>query len=234
MPPKLNKPIRIVVRPKPDVQAQSSLALEWAVKKPAGPKSNIVRDGRNVIHQGWTDGSETIEEYDVLTQRLLVRKHRKRTTLGADGEWVYEVGQETRVFNPLKDALAPSASNPIFTRCDTETDFEWRVRNCPWPLENYTVTVETEVPPVLVIRTANKKYFKRFDIPDLVRLSIPATSSALSFTHERNTLIIRYKKPVAAVKAADAAKSEASQLAKERTAATSGNAKAAEEACKQQ
>ncbi|RXN02817.1 DPCD protein [Labeo rohita] len=38
-------------------------------------------------------------------------------------------------------------------------------------------------------------YYKKFSIPDLDRCQLPLESTALSFTHANNTLIISYKKP---------------------------------------
>lgn len=45
------------------------------------------------------------------------------------------------------------------------------------------------------MRTSNKKYFKRFDIPDLKRLGIKLDESSVVWKYQHNTLIIGYDKP---------------------------------------
>jgi protein DPCD len=47
----------------------------------------------------------------------------------------------------------------------------------------------------IVVRTSNKKYFKRFDIPDLKRLGIKLDESCVAWKYQHNTLIIGYDKP---------------------------------------
>lgn len=49
---------------------------------------------RRKVHTVWEDlgGIEMAEEYDLYKDELLVRKLRKPTVLGGEGEWVYEVG----------------------------------------------------------------------------------------------------------------------------------------------
>lgn len=51
--------------------------------------------------------------------------------------------------------------------------------------------------PTPQIRTANKKYFKRIDVPELDRARIPLDPPGLSWDHENSTLIVQYKKPAA-------------------------------------
>jgi len=185
-------PVILKIRPQRDDASTSvdSVLAEWAGKKPQGEQTCIIREGRRKIHQAWLDGSETVEEFDVITDRLLIRKHRKPTTLGGEGKWIYEVGAETKVFNPDIDLFAPSAQQPV------------RVRNCPWPESVYSVVVDNGcTPSTIVIRTTNKKFFKRFPIPDLLRAGITKLDSqAISFVHEHGTLIVRYKKPAEVLK----------------------------------
>ena len=47
--------------------------------------------------------------------------------------------------------------------------FQWRIRNLPYPLSVYAVSVEDEK---IVLRTSNKKYFKKFALLDLTRIGI--------------------------------------------------------------
>jgi hypothetical protein len=103
------------------------------------------------------------------------------------------VGEPVKAFNPETDLLAESASNPILVRKDTDTHFEWRVRNVPFPPEVFQVTVEKRegaVPDEIVIRTSNKRYFKRLSVPEQPRLS----ANGLAFRHENATLIVTHPK----------------------------------------
>lgn len=57
----------------------------------------------------------------------------------------------------LYHSFIPSPSHqPIFTRVDTLTAFQWRIRNLPYPLDNYKVTVD-DSKDTITIRTVNKK-----------------------------------------------------------------------------
>lgn len=80
-------------------------------KKQYPQTSSIVKDGRRKFHTTFENQSEMVEEYDVATNKLLVRKTRKPTTLGGEGEWVFEIGAEMKPFNPINDLFAPSSSN---------------------------------------------------------------------------------------------------------------------------
>lgn len=46
-----------------------------------------------------------------------------------------------------------------------------------------------------MIKTLNKKYYKRFSIPDLIRKKIPLDASLLSVEFQHGTLLISYTKP---------------------------------------
>lgn len=46
-----------------------------------------------------------------------------------------------------------------------------------------------------MIKTTVKKYYKRFDIPDLKRLGIKLEESSLAWKYQNSTLIIGYDKP---------------------------------------
>lgn len=45
---------------------------------------------------------------------------------------------------------------PIFTRKDTPQAFQWRIRNLPYPLPTYQVSIDDEKQQI-VVRTTNKK-----------------------------------------------------------------------------
>ena len=52
------------------------------------------------------------------------------------------------------------------------------------------------------MRTTNKKYFKRIDIPDLKRVKLEIDDTKVKWKYANNTVIIAYDKP-AEVKAKD-------------------------------
>ena len=123
------------------------------------------------MHYLYPDGTEMSEELDINTSECLVRKWKKVKQFG-EAEWVYEIGQPmVQDFNPSEDLMAPSSKNPIFIRKDSESHFEWRIRNLTYPKEVYSVEIDHNKQEI-VMRTTNKKYYKRFDIPDMRRLDI--------------------------------------------------------------
>ncbi|XP_053548460.1 protein DPCD [Bombina bombina] len=171
-------------------------APRWVDSLKAAKKTAILQDGRKKVHYLFEDGKEMVEEYDSKTYELLLRKWRQKSALGAHCQWQTEVGeaavQSIGALEP--DFLKESNTNPIFMRKDTRTSFQWRIRNLPYPKDVYSVTVE-KVERCCVIRTSNKKYYKKFSIPDLDRCQLDLNDSALSFAHANNTLIITYQKP---------------------------------------
>jgi len=170
--------------------------------KPNEPKKTCVRgDGKKKVHTTQPDGTEIVEEFDERTEVLLLRKSRKPKAFGGEAEWVYEVGQaHEKVFDPHADLMRSSSSNPIFLRKDTPEHFQWRIRNLQYPTDVYSVTVDHERQQI-VVRTSNKKYFKRIDVEDLGRLGLKLKEESLSWKHQHNTLIISYTRPLEVVKA---------------------------------
>jgi len=165
------------------------------VAVPEGTKvSRMTSGARRKVHYTMPDESEMVEEYDLQTDELLVRKRRSKTILGKDGEWEFEVGEPPARVTIEGDMLRPSSSNPTLVRKDRPHAFEWRVRNLPYPKPTYSVTIDAKEQQI-VIRTANKKYFKRITIEDMQRAQLVLDEAALSWTHENNTLIVCYKKP---------------------------------------
>lgn len=152
-------------------------------------------DGKKKIHTTFPDGGEMIEEYDEKTDLLLVRMVKKGTTLGKEAQWIYEVGQPpAAAFDPYADTLKASSSQPIFLRKDTPEHFQWRIRNLSYPSDVYSVKVDHEKQDI-VVRTSNKKYFKRIDVPDLRRIGLTLKDESLDWVHKNNALIISYAKP---------------------------------------
>lgn len=59
----------------------------------------------------------------------------------------------------------------------------------PYPIETYSVTVDKDN-TCMFVRTSNKKYFKKLDIPELKRVGLFPEQSSVEFSHKFNTLII--------------------------------------------
>ncbi|KAF5909290.1 protein DPCD, partial [Clarias magur] len=160
----------------------------WSDLLKGAKKTALISDGKRKVHYLFTDGTEMAEEYDTKTDELLSRRLRSKTRLGGQGAWQVEVGETGPNLNEMGD-IKENNSNPVFMRKDTKTSFQWRVRNIPYPIDTYKITVEP-LERCCIIRTTNKKYYKKFNIPDLDRCQLPLESSALSFSHGNNTLII--------------------------------------------
>ena len=168
--------------------------------------------GRRRVATEFEDGGEMIEEYDLKTDELLLRKRRGRTVLGKDEAWEYLVGEAPRTFSPDMGILAESSGNPAWQRSqDTPQSFVWRVRNLPYPIETYQVTCD-HGDQKIVIRTTNKKFYKRFDVPELKVLKLSLEDDALTYDWKNNTLIMTYRKPREAVKAEVEEKAERAKL----------------------
>lgn len=90
--------------------------------------------------------------------------------------------------------MAPSKLNPVFMRKDTPDRFEWRIRNLPYPKEVYTILID-HAKQEIVLKTSNKKYYKRFDIPDMKRCGLQLEDSEVVWKYQNNTVIIGYDKP---------------------------------------
>lgn len=71
----------------------------------------------------------------------------------------------------------------------TKNNIEWRIRNLPYPIETYSVLAEPEN-KCIVVRTSNKKYFKRILVHDLARINVVPDQGNIEFSHKFNTLII--------------------------------------------
>ena len=153
-------------------------------------KTGLIQGGRKKVHCEYQNELEMVEEFDVITDKLLVRKWRVKRQLGGEGEWEFEYGGDGVKGN---DFLMERSTQPMVTRVDTDQLFEWRIRNLPYPKEVYQVTAETPVD--VVVRTTNKKFFKKLLIPDMLRLGLSLDASSLTWTYSHNTLVISYIKP---------------------------------------
>eukprot|EP00467_Chlorarachnion_reptans_P016672 CAMPEP_0114519642 /NCGR_PEP_ID=MMETSP0109-20121206/19125_1 /TAXON_ID=29199 /ORGANISM="Chlorarachnion reptans, Strain CCCM449" /LENGTH=188 /DNA_ID=CAMNT_0001700421 /DNA_START=179 /DNA_END=745 /DNA_ORIENTATION=- len=165
--------------------------------------------GRRKKHTSWPDGSEMIEEYDIASARLVLRKIRSKSKLGKLSDWKVLLGEaEVKNFDPGRDLIASSNKNPQFIQQDTRTHFQWRIRNIPYDRSVYQLSIDHNRQQI-VLRTTNKKYFKRIDVPSMKALGIKLSDKPLSYTHSNETLILQYKKPQKVIEAEiDNSKSE--------------------------
>ena len=90
--------------------------------------------------------------------------------------------------------MASQNKNPVFVAQDKPKQFVWRIRNLPYPKDTYALTVDEEKQQ-LVLRTTNKKYFKRFDVPALKRLGLALDPRLIGCDHKNSTLVVTYEKP---------------------------------------
>mmetsp|Transcript_45160 Transcript_45160/g.118506 ORF Transcript_45160/g.118506 Transcript_45160/m.118506 type:complete len:202 (-) Transcript_45160:274-879(-) len=195
---------------------------------PEGTKVQVVTSGgRRKVHYTLPNESEVVEEFDVQTDECLVRKRRSKTVLGAEGEWEYEVGEAPARTTIEGDMLRPSSSNPVLVRKDRPHAFEWRIRNLPYPKSTYSVTVDKDENQI-VVRTSNKKYFKRIDVAEMDRMRLHLEEAALAWDHDNSTLIIQYKKPAQVMSV------EKEQKVARLSAPEQGPEQVADEQCKQQ
>eukprot|EP00291_Cryptomonas_curvata_P006635 CAMPEP_0172199744 /NCGR_PEP_ID=MMETSP1050-20130122/28873_1 /TAXON_ID=233186 /ORGANISM="Cryptomonas curvata, Strain CCAP979/52" /LENGTH=139 /DNA_ID=CAMNT_0012876831 /DNA_START=87 /DNA_END=503 /DNA_ORIENTATION=+ len=138
----------------------------------------------------------------MTTDQLLLRKVRVAgRSATRPAQWEIEVGEsaEAAAAAALQEGAAIQASSdqPVCLRLDTRDLFQWRVRNVPYPADTYEVTADLERQEV-VIRTKNKKYFKRLCVPDLRRAGAPLDedlAARLSFAHANRTLVVSLPKP---------------------------------------
>ncbi|CAG9312204.1 DPCD [Blepharisma stoltei] len=156
-------------------------------------RSCAIAGGKRRLHTTFPDGLEIVEEYDINSYELLSRRVKKTVELG-EGKWELEVGEPPSSFNPESDLMIASSTNPIFIRKDLPTEFQWRIRNLPYPFDVYSVTGDSSTSKI-TIRTSNKKYFKIFEITDLFRKRLRLIPDLIRYTHQFNTLIITYPKP---------------------------------------
>ena len=79
-----------------------------------------------------------------------VRKWQKAGTLGGKQDLEVEIGdpavirQAARLQQNLDfgSGIVENVNNPILVRSDRRKQFQWRIRNLPYPIDNYGVTVE--------------------------------------------------------------------------------------------
>ncbi|KAM3964946.1 protein DPCD [Aphomia sociella] len=168
----------------------------WYKSLLGAEKSCLKEDKIKKIHYKFEDAKEMVEEYNLDTQVLLRRAWKVKGKLGGEGKWDVEIG------DPIPDAtpnievadIVESKDQPIVTRRNTRINLEWRIRNLPYPIETYSISANNEE-KCIIVRTTNKKYYKKLQVPELARLGLPIEQANIQSTHQYNTLIIMYKKP---------------------------------------
>lgn len=78
---------------------------------------------------------------------------------------------------------------PVVLKRNTRINIEWRIRNLPYPIETYSIKAQNEE-KIIIISTSNKKYYKKLEVPELVRLGLPIDQMNIDATHKYNTLIV--------------------------------------------
>lgn len=130
-----------------------------------------------------------IEEYSLETGVLLRRAWKRKHELRGDPGWEIELGDSipdvaraddgafmmkesnSEVSRNLKQVHKSVPDNnsifyfqPFLTKRSTRANLEWRIRNLPYPLDNYDVTLN-RTDKAIVVRTKNKKYSLIIKIP---------------------------------------------------------------------
>ena len=134
-------------------------------------------------------GIQRVDICEIDSGKLLATKQREKRTSGAYGPWEWVYGSPVEQRQDV-ETMEMSSKNPIFFRQDTDDEWQWRVRQIPYPANFYNVTVD-EVKNQIVIRTTNKKYFKRIDAPEGEKFD----ASKLQWAWAYSTLVIRHAKP---------------------------------------
>ena len=157
-----------------------------------GNVTSYLIGGRRKLFYKYPDGSEMVEEYDKKSHEIISRRFKKKGKL-SDSEKI-EIGEKKIKNENLSISL--SNNNPIFLRKDNKIFFQFRIRNLiGYNKKMFFFDIDNEK-QMIILRTTNKKYFKKFSIGDLLRNKINIDKKNLSFEFNNNTLLISYKKPI--------------------------------------
>ena len=158
-----------------------------------GTRTYLINGDFIKFHTVFKDGSEIVEEYGIYSEEIESRRVKKIGMTGKES-WTTEIGEEIKPRNNDEFLIKENDNNPLFIRKDTQNEFQWRIRNLKGDADNFMVECDKDKQQI-VIRTKNKKYYKRFNIPDLERLNIKLDESLMKVNFVNNTLIISYTKP---------------------------------------
>ena len=158
-----------------------------------GTRTYLINGDFIKFHTVFKDGSEIVEEYGIYSEEIESRRVKKIGMTGKE-QWTTEIGEEIKPRSNDEFLIKENDNNPLFIRKDTQNEFQWRIRNLKGDADNFMVECDKDKQQI-VIRTKNKKYYKRFNIPDLERLNIKLDESLMKVNFVNSTLIISYTKP---------------------------------------
>ncbi len=158
-----------------------------------GTRTYLINGDFIKFHTVFKDGTEIVEEYGIYSEELESRRVKKIGMTGKE-QWITEIGEEIKPRSNDEFLIRENDNNPLFIRKDTPKEFQWRIRNLKGDADNFMVECDKDKQQI-VIRTKNKKYYKRFNIPDLERLNIKLDENLMKVNFVNNTLIISYTKP---------------------------------------
>ena len=158
-----------------------------------GTRTYLINGDYIKFHTVFKDGTEIVEEYGIYSEELESRRVKKIGMTGKE-QWTTEIGEEIKPRSNDEFLIRENDNNPLFIRKDTQKEFQWRIRNLKGDSDNFMVECDKDKQQI-VIRTKNKKYYKRFNIPDLERLNIKLDENLMKVNFMNNTLIISYTKP---------------------------------------
>ena len=164
-----------------------------------GTRTYLINGDFIKFHTVFKDGSEIVEEYGLYSEELESRRVKKIGMTGKE-QWTTEIGEEIKPRSNDEFLIRENDNNPLFIRKDTQKEFQWRIRNLKGEADNFMVECDKDKQQI-VIRTKNKKYYKRFNIPDLERLNIKLDENLMKVNFVNNTLVISYTKPKEALDA---------------------------------
>ena len=164
-----------------------------------GTRTYLINGDFIKFHTVFKDGSEIVEEYGLYSEELESRRVKKIGMTGKE-QWTTEIGEEVKPRSNDEFLIRENDNNPLFIRKDTQKEFQWRIRNLKGDADNFMVECDKDKQQI-VIRTKNKKYYKRFNIPDLERLNIKLDENLMKVNFVNNTLVISYTKPKEALDA---------------------------------
>ena len=164
-----------------------------------GTRTYLINGDFIKFHTVFKDGSEIVEEYGLYSEELESRRVKKIGMTGKE-QWTTEIGEEIKPRSNDEFLIRENDNNPLFIRKDTQKEFQWRIRNLKGDADNFMVECDKDKQQI-VIRTKNKKYYKRFNIPDLERLNIKLDEKLMKVNFMNNTLVISYTKPKEALDA---------------------------------
>ena len=158
-----------------------------------GTRTYLINGDFIKFHTVFKDGTEIVEEYGIYSEELESRRVKKIGMTGKE-QWITEIGEEIKPRSNDEFLIRENDNNPLFIRKDPPKEFQWRIRNLKGDADNFMVECDKDKQQI-VIRTKNKKYYKRFNIPDLERLNIKLDENLMKVNFVNNTLIISYTKP---------------------------------------